>query len=65
MVGQRPTLVGQRVSTDLLNSAEFGGSKENESCSGGYPELIYSVGGDGLGHRPKWWGGGPPLIFDL
>ena len=30
--------------TDLLNSAEFRCSEENWSCSGWYPELIYSVG---------------------
>ena len=31
--------------TDLLNSADFGWSEENQSWSGGYPELIYSVCG--------------------
>ena len=35
--------------TDLLNSAEFGCSEENERCSGGYPELIYSAGGIKIG----------------
>ena len=47
--GQNTTTVrlGRRLrtTTDLLNSAEFGCSEENESCSGGFPELIYSVRG--------------------
>ena len=42
-LGRRPIVVGQRPTTNLLNRAEFGCSEENESCSGGYPELIYSV----------------------
>ena len=33
-----------RSTTDLLNSAEFGCSEENESCSGGYPEFNYIAG---------------------
>ena len=37
-------MVGQRSTTALLSSAEFGCSEENQSCSGGYPELINSVG---------------------
>ena len=41
-------MVGRRPTTDLLNIAKFGCSDENDSCSGGYPELIYSVWGDGL-----------------
>ena len=44
--------MGQSTTTDHLNSAEFVCSEENESCSGGYPELIHSVGGDRLGGRP-------------
>ena len=52
MVDQRPTLLGKMPTTDLLNSAEFGFSEENERCSEGYPELVHSVGGDGFGWRP-------------
>ena len=44
-LGRRPTVVGWRPTTDLLNNAQFGCSEENESCWGGYPELIYGVGG--------------------
>ena len=33
------------ATTDLLKRAEFGCNEENESYSGGYPELIYIVGG--------------------
>ncbi len=42
-LGRRPIVVGQSPTTNLLNRAEFGCSEENESCSGGYLELIYSV----------------------
>ena len=44
-MGRRPIGVGWRPTTDVLNSAGFGCTEENESCSGKYPELIYSVGG--------------------
>ena len=37
-------MVGQRPTTDLPNGAELGCSEENKSGSGGYPEVIYSVG---------------------
>ena len=40
---QRHAGLGRRPTTDLLNSAEFGCSEENQSYSGGYPELIYIV----------------------
>ena len=36
-------MLGHRPTTDLFNSAEFGCSEENKSCSRGYPELIYSI----------------------
>ncbi len=35
--------MGRRPTSNLLNRAEFGCSEENESWSGVYPELIYSV----------------------
>ena len=38
-----------RPTTDLPNSAEFGCSEQNESCSKGYPELIHSDGGIKIG----------------
>ncbi len=41
--GRKPIVVGRKPTTYLLNRAEFGCSVENESCSGGYPELIHSV----------------------
>ena len=47
--------MGRRPNTDLLNSAEFGCSEENKSCSGGYPELINGclvTGSTGLERRP-------------
>ena len=53
-MGRRPTVVGRRPTTDLPNGAELGCSEENESGSGGYPEVIYSVGGD------ENWAGGHP-----
>ena len=62
LLGRRPTGVGQRPTTDLLNS-EFGCSEENESCSGGYPELIYAFGHGGIGPKAQWWAEGPLLIF--
>ena len=37
-------MVGQRPTSDIPNGAELGCSEENEICSGGYPEVIYSVG---------------------
>ena len=37
--------LGQKPTTDILNSAKFGCSEENQSCSGGYPELMDSVWG--------------------
>ena len=40
-----PHLVGRRPATGLLNSEQFGCSEENESYSGGNPELIHNVGG--------------------
>ena len=39
-MGKRGTEVGRRPTTDLSNSAEFGCSEENQSCSGGYPDAI-------------------------
>ena len=33
------------------HSSEFVCSEENESYSGGYPEVIYSVGGIKIGHE--------------
>ena len=42
-----PEVLGQRPTTDLLNSAEFGCGEENQSCSGGYPQLIYAI--------RSWW----------
>ena len=38
-------IYGRRPTTYISNNAEFGCSEENESCLGGFPELIYSVGG--------------------
>ena len=37
---QRHAGMGRRPTTDLPNGAEFGCSEENESCLGGYPEVI-------------------------
>ena len=37
-------MVGRRPTTDLTNGAELGCSEENESGSGGYHQVIYSVG---------------------
>ena len=42
MVGRRPTI-------HLPNGAELGCSEENESGSGGYSEVIYSVQGMKIG----------------
>ena len=52
-LGRRPTGVGRRPTTNVLKRAEFGCSEENESYSGGYPELIFAVW--------SWWdwGEGP------
>ena len=50
-------MVGRRPTTDLPNGAELGCSEENESGSGGYPEVIYSVGGIKIGaeaHIGAW-----------
>ena len=67
-------MVGQRPTTDLLNIAEFGCCEENQSCSGGYPDMICSLGRmillackygrmqDWAG-GPKWWAKGQPLLF--
>ena len=38
LAGSPQCMVGQRPITAPLNSAEFGCSEENLSCSGGYPE---------------------------
>ncbi len=46
-LGRRPKGMCQRLTTDLLNKAEFGWCEENQSCSGGYPELIFAVW--------SWW----------
>ena len=40
-----PQWCAWRTTTDLLNRTEFDCSEENQSCSGGYPDLIFSVGG--------------------
>ena len=52
--------MGRRPTTDLTNIAELGCSEENESDSGGYPEVIYSVGGMNIG--PEAQMGGQPAF---
>ena len=59
-MGRRPTVVGRRPTTDLPNGAELGCSEENESGSGGYPEVIYSVGGMKIGPEAQI-GARPPF----
>ena len=64
-LGTRPTVVGQRPTTDIPTSAEFRWSEENESYSVGHPELIYSLGlfnqqmHSDLGWRPTLVGRSP------
>ena len=53
-------MVGRRPITDLPKVAEFGCSEENESDSGGYPEVIYSVRGMKIG--PEAQMGGRPAF---
>ena len=48
-------MVGQRPTTDPPNGAELGCSEENETGSGGYPEVIDIAGGDENWARgPNW-----------
>ena len=42
-LGQRPTVVGQRPTTDILNSAEFGCSEENKVAQEGILSLLARV----------------------
>ena len=44
-IGRKAHSGGPRANHCFLNSAEFWCSDENETCSGGYLELIYSVWG--------------------
>ena len=53
-------MVGRRPTTDLPNGAELGCSEENESGSGGYPDVIYSVGGMKIGPEAQI-GAWPPF----
>ena len=59
-LGRRPIVEGRRPTTDLPNGAELGCSEENESCSGGYPEVIYSVWGMKIGSEAQI-GARPPF----
>ena len=53
-------MVGRRPTTHLSNGAELGCSEENESGSGGYPEVIYSVWGMKIGPEARI-GARPPF----